>query len=86
MIDSNLGGFAELVSHDLGGWLVRHADVDAWTLALRRVATDRALLERLRAGVRRPRSTDHVARDMVAVYDSIVSRRAIGTPAAAGVA
>jgi glycosyltransferase involved in cell wall biosynthesis len=85
VIGSNLGGIAELVSHDLDGWLVRHADVDAWTLALRRVATDRALLERLRAGVRPPRSTAHVARDMVAVYESIVSRRA-RAPATAGVA
>lgn len=86
VIGSNLGGIAELVSHDLDGWLVRHADVEAWALALRRVASDRALLERLRAGVRAPRSTNDVARDMIAVYESIVARRAGGLPAAAGVA
>ncbi|HEX5063658.1 MAG TPA: glycosyltransferase [Kofleriaceae bacterium] len=86
VIGSNLGGIAELVSHDLDGWLVRHADVEAWTLALRRVATDRTLLNRLRAGVHAPRSTTDVARDMVAVYESIVSRRASGSPATAGVA
>jgi glycosyltransferase involved in cell wall biosynthesis len=86
VIGSNLGGIAELVSHDLDGWLVRHADVEAWALGLRRVATDRALLDRLRAGVRAPRSTNDVARDMVAVYESIVSRRASASPATAGVA
>jgi glycosyltransferase involved in cell wall biosynthesis len=86
VIGSNLGGIAELVSHDLDGWLVRHADVDAWALALHRVASDRALLDRLRAGVRPPRSTSDVARDMVAVYESILSRRASGSPVTVGVA
>jgi len=85
-IGSNLGGIAELVSHDVDGWLVRHADVEAWELALRRLSTDRALLERLRAGVRAPRSTHDVARDMAALYESIVPRRASRSPATAGVA
>ena len=86
VIGSNLGGIAELVSHDLDGWLVRHPDIEAWELALRRLSTDRALLERLRAGVRAPRSTHDVARDMAALYESIAPRRASGSPATAGVA
>lgn len=76
VLGSNLGGIAELVRHDLDGWLVPYADVSAWTLTLRRLATDRALGSRLRAGVRRPRSTDDVARDMMSVYESIVPRTA----------
>jgi glycosyltransferase involved in cell wall biosynthesis len=78
VIGSNLGGIAELVAHDRDGWLVRPADSDAWAAALRRLSTDRALLGRLRAGVRPPRSTDDVARDMVAVYEAIVPRPTSG--------
>jgi glycosyltransferase involved in cell wall biosynthesis len=86
VIGSNLGGIAELVAHDRDGWLVRHAGSDAWALALRRLSTDRALLDRLRAGVRPPRSTSDVARDMVAVYEAIAPRHARGSAATAGVA
>lgn len=75
VIGSNLGGIAELVMHDHDGWLVPYGDARAWTAALRRFATDRQLIERLRAGVRPPRSTDDVARDMTAVYEAIVQRR-----------
>jgi glycosyltransferase involved in cell wall biosynthesis len=76
VVGSNLGGIAELVTHDGDGWLVRHSDGDAWRSALRRLATDPPLVARLRAGVRRPRSTDDVAADMVAVYEAIAPRAA----------
>ena len=75
VIGSNLGGVAELVSHDRDGWLVPHADVVAWTNALHRLSTQPQLLDRLRAGVHPPRSTEDVARDMIGVYRAIVSRR-----------
>ncbi|HUQ80924.1 MAG TPA: glycosyltransferase [Gemmatimonadaceae bacterium] len=74
VLGSNLGGIAELVGHDRDGLLVPHAAVDAWTTVLQRVAGDRTLGTRLRAGVARPRSSDDVARDMVAVYESIAPR------------
>jgi len=86
VIGSNLGGIAELVVHDRDGWLVQHSDPDAWVLALRRVAGDRSLLDRLRDGVRPPRSTLDVARDMLAVYDTIAPRRPVGSSVTAGVA
>ena len=86
VIGSNLGGIAELVTHDRDGCLVAYSDPDAWALALRRLAGDRPLLDRLRAGVRPPRSTDDVARDMLAVYGMIAPRRPIGSSAIAGVA
>ena len=70
VVGSNLGGIAELVRHDRDGWLVRN-DPRAWSSALVRFASDRAHVERLRVGVERPRSTDDVARDMVAVYESV---------------
>jgi glycosyltransferase involved in cell wall biosynthesis len=74
VVGSNLGGIAELVRHERDGLLVAYADEAAWLTALSRVARDRALVERLRAGVTRPRTTDDVARDMVSVYESVVPR------------
>ena len=75
VIGSNLGGIAELVTHDRDGWLVPHADVRAWGAAIERLASDASLVARLRAGVARPRSTDDVAADMVSVYDAVMPRR-----------
>jgi glycosyltransferase involved in cell wall biosynthesis len=86
VIGSNLGGIAELVSHDQDGWLVPHADTSAWTNALRRLATEPRVLDRLRMGVRPPRSTGDVARDMIGVYRAIVARRPTGPASTAGVA
>lgn len=86
VIGSNLGGIAELVTHDRDGWLVPHADVRAWTTAIERIATEPGLLSRLRDGVHRPRSTDDVASDMVSVYDAIVPRRRAYFASTVGVA
>jgi glycosyltransferase involved in cell wall biosynthesis len=86
VIGSNLGGIAELVTHDRDGWLVPYADLGAWATALRRIAADRALLARLRAGVTPPRSTDDVARDMATMYHSLAQRPARHTANTAGVA
>lgn len=83
VVGSNLGGIAELVTHDRDGWLVRHGDVEAWRSAFRRLAADRLLIERLRSGVRPPRSTDDVAADMAHLYETVVPR---ATRKVAGVA
>ena len=71
VIGSNLGGIAELVAHDRDGWLVAHADVAAWANALERLAGDPALVARLTAGVRPPRTMTDVARDMASIYETI---------------
>jgi glycosyltransferase involved in cell wall biosynthesis len=87
VIGSDLGGIAELVTHDRDGWLVPHSDVRAWSAAIERLASERALVERLRGGVRRPRSTEDVARDMVSIYESVVPRRrGVSFASTAGVA
>lgn len=75
VIGSSFGGIAELVAHDRDGWLVPRSDAHAWGVTLRRLSTDRAILERLRDGIRPPRSTEDVARDMASLYDAIVPRR-----------
>jgi len=86
VIGSDLGGVAELVSHARDGWLVPYADTVAWTDALRRVSTEPQLLDRLRTGVRPPRSTEDVAREMTDVYREIVLRRPKGSGSTVGVA
>lgn len=51
---SNLGAPAEIVERHGCGWTTPHADVAGWTQALRRVATDRALLEAAKSRVPLP--------------------------------
>jgi glycosyltransferase involved in cell wall biosynthesis len=68
VIGSDLGGIREIVSHERDGLLVSHADVNAWTTAMVRLASDRGLLERLRQGIGPVRTMSDVACDMVTLY------------------
>ena len=68
VIGSDLGGIRELVSHGSDGLLVPHDDVSAWTAAMLRLATDRALLERLKRGIGPVRTMSDVGREMAALY------------------
>ncbi len=47
VIASNSPGIRESVQHDVTGYLVRHGDTAAMAQAMRRLAADRALVERL---------------------------------------
>jgi glycosyltransferase involved in cell wall biosynthesis len=71
VIGSDLGGIKELVHHERDGLLVPHADVNAWTSAIVRLATDRALLQRLRQGIGSVRTMSDVARDMALLYNKL---------------
>jgi glycosyltransferase involved in cell wall biosynthesis len=82
VLGSNLGGIGELVTHGRDGWLVPYADRTAWASAIEQLADDRALVSRLSAGVRPPRSMDDVARDMASLYDAIAPRRVRADPSA----
>ncbi len=74
VIGSNRGGIAELVEDHVNGLLVEPESVDAWSAALNELASDPALVRRLRAGVRPPRSMSDVADDMLVLYDGILDR------------
>jgi glycosyltransferase involved in cell wall biosynthesis len=76
VIGSRLGGIAELIRDGIDGMLVEAESVAAWTEAIRRLDEDRAMLERLRRGVRPPRTMDDVADDMMEVYRRLLGRRA----------
>jgi glycosyltransferase involved in cell wall biosynthesis len=47
---SDSPGLRESVAHEVSGLLVPHADVEAWMAAMRRIALDARLRERLQAG------------------------------------
>ena len=72
VIGSKRGGIAELIEDGVDGLLVEPESIDAWATALRQLATDPALLERLRTGVRPPRPMTDVADDMLSLYDEIL--------------
>jgi glycosyltransferase involved in cell wall biosynthesis len=73
VLGSNLGGIAELVRHRVDGLLVKPGSATDWSLALKQLVEDGALLARLANGVRPPRRMDAVADDMLRVY-----RQALG--------
>jgi glycosyltransferase involved in cell wall biosynthesis len=72
VIGSDLGGIKELVSHGRDGLMLPHDDVSAWSAAMLRLATDRALLERLRRGIGPVRIMSDVGREMGALYRELI--------------
>ncbi|HEY0810004.1 MAG TPA: glycosyltransferase [Longimicrobiales bacterium] len=68
VVGSKLGGIAELVEHNVNGLLVDDARAESWANALKALVADRALLMRLAANVRAPRSMATVAEEMDVVY------------------
>jgi glycosyltransferase involved in cell wall biosynthesis len=70
VIGWDVGGVAEIVRDGIDGLLVgRGSD---WDEALSRIARDPKLRERLKAGVRPPRTSIEVAREMLALYKSLL--------------
>jgi glycosyltransferase involved in cell wall biosynthesis len=73
VIGSALGGIADKVTDNVDGLLVRPYDsVAAWGAAIGRCAADPALLARLRRGVRPPRASATVAREMYDLYRGLL--------------
>jgi glycosyltransferase involved in cell wall biosynthesis len=68
----NIGGVSELVRDGIDGLLIDPGR--DWTETLARVAEDPNLRAKLRAGVRPPRSNIDVAREMLALYESVLRR------------
>jgi glycosyltransferase involved in cell wall biosynthesis len=81
VIGSALGGLSELIVDHVNGLLVRpFQSVPQWTEVLRRVASDRPLRDRLRAGVVAPRTMAAVAHEMRAVYEEVLGSRPLRRP------
>lgn len=71
VIGADLGGVAELVTHDVDGLLVRTNSAEVWADTLGLLVRDGQLLSRLRARVVRPRSMRIVAHEMASIYREI---------------
>ena len=71
VLGSNLGGIAELVRPNQGGRLLPAGDVDAWRRAILELARSRSRHDL--GDVPIPRSMEHVADDMNALYHAVVS-------------
>jgi glycosyltransferase involved in cell wall biosynthesis len=74
VIGSALRGIADQVTEGVDGLLVRpHDSPDAWSAALARLCDDRALVDRLRQGIRPVRRSTDVAADMAALYQELTA-------------
>lgn len=73
VIGSRRGGIAELVTHEQDGLLVEAGNPSAWSAALERICSEDGLLEKLRRGIRPPRTMDTVAGEMLQLYQRLAS-------------
>jgi glycosyltransferase involved in cell wall biosynthesis len=71
VLGSRRGGIGEIVRDGIDGLLVEPAQVSAWSNALEALATDPAILDRLRAGVRPPTTMREVAATMIQLYKGL---------------
>ncbi len=72
VIGTRRGGIAELVSHEKNGWLVSAGGVEEWANALDRIASDRAKLAHVRAGIGSVRSMGEVAVEHLSLYENVL--------------
>ncbi|MBK1620623.1 hypothetical protein CKO42_19760 [Lamprobacter modestohalophilus] len=72
VVGSRLGGIAELVSDGQDGLLFEPGNAAELATCLRHLADEPALLERLRSGIRQPRTMADVAREMADLYRELI--------------
>jgi glycosyltransferase involved in cell wall biosynthesis len=81
VIGWKLGGINEIVQDGVNGLLIEPDSVVRWAETLRRVAEDAKLRAKLKAGVRPPRTSIEVAREMLTLYESLVHSQPSHLPA-----
>ncbi len=81
VIASDLGGMAEFVEHEAGGWLVPPGDAEALAERLRALALRPEQIKRMRGGLPRVRTMAEECKTLEALYARLVDVRA---PAKAG--
>jgi glycosyltransferase involved in cell wall biosynthesis len=72
VVGAHLGGIAELVTDEVDGVLVGPNDSQTWAQTISELAADRPRVERLKSGVRPPRTMANVADEMAAHYRSLL--------------
>lgn len=68
------GGLNEIVQHGVNGLLIETGSITHWVETLQRIAEDADLRAQLKAGVRPPRTGAEVAREMLALYESLLTQ------------
>jgi len=82
VVASDLGGMAEMVTHETDGLLFPAGHVGALRRALRRLCEEPALLRRLQQGIRPVKSMEQDALETRARYEELaIRRRAAARPA-----
>ncbi|HUJ10289.1 MAG TPA: glycosyltransferase [Verrucomicrobiae bacterium] len=82
VIGWNIGGIAEIVQHQVNGLLIEPDAPRSWVDVLQALAADRTLLAKLKAGVRPPRTSAQIAREMLDLYASLLKSNASSTKSA----
>jgi glycosyltransferase involved in cell wall biosynthesis len=77
VLGARLGGTAELVSDQVDGLLIPSQEPDSWASAIAKLAVAPNCIDRLRAGIRPPRTMDDVAHEMAALYRTLLADAAI---------
>jgi glycosyltransferase involved in cell wall biosynthesis len=72
VLGSNLGGIAELVTHEQDGLLIEVDSIVAWQQTIQRLLDHPQLLSTLKTGIQPPRSVIDVADDMLRIYQSLL--------------
>jgi glycosyltransferase involved in cell wall biosynthesis len=71
VLGSRLGGIAELVSDGVDGILVSPDNPNSWANIISGLARDITRVDRLRAGIRPPRTMKDVADEMAEIYSNL---------------
>lgn len=76
VVASNLGGMAEMVTHEKNGLLFRPGDVEDLRRAIRRLIDEPGLLEKLRAGIPRVKTIEEDAEWTSEIYRQLSTEAA----------
>lgn len=72
VIATNLGGMAEMISHEVNGLLFERGNADDLARQLRRVIEEPGLLERLKAGIPKVKTIEEEVGELEKIYDELV--------------
>jgi len=73
VVASNLGGNAEMITHNVNGLLVEPNSVEEWVKNIKRLYNDMRLIERFRVNIKGPmRNMSTVAHEMMSIYERLL--------------
>jgi glycosyltransferase involved in cell wall biosynthesis len=73
VIGANLGGIAELVTHNVDGILVKSDSPRDWAATIERLSRNRDTVARLRSNIKPPRTMRDCASDMAGLYQRLLA-------------